>query len=680
MDKYIKLRKETFNILDMNIILDFIFIHRYNNSNTIEKLKNILKVDPIKPNIKFSHEKGNLKIEISTQKRRKNLYLPLNKKAKIDFDEVSKKIISLTDIHRYCLLFLACCSISRIPCILQGETGSSKSFLISLFAEMLGKKLNIYQMNNDSNVSMINGQSIFEDLNPNELDELKEMVKQLNIYIKEKYTTLNIENVKKLIKKANEYIMKEEEEENNNNINEVKILKKKIMKIISPSNRFKYKHSSFCDSLENGDWILIEQIESASNEIIERLLPLTEENPEFKIIQDAKEITYKKRQNDGGGIKRDNNIKDISPDFRIFFTFNPAKSDFKINSKFLSNCIIFCLPENDSLIEYSTQISYGILRKGNLDKNISLELAKRFSQVHQLVKKKIMVEPDDFSGKMQFTQRTINFISNYFIRNLSKLKKIETNEVINLILNCLKVFYLNCYQNKMKISSMGIDLLNNFNENNQINIINEENESEEIKEINDIIKYIESYLKTNNNEFSFSFLLLVKECEKIQLNDIQKIINKCESIIKKCKVVKKEIVKKNYLEIMKITLIIKLLKEIFSFEESESDMFKTILEIDSPKIIHKTSKLIFLSKILEVERLFIPPYIYSEFNFFDDKEMNILNDLIKNIKNLIKPESKDIFNDFKNIIEFLKKNMNFFKIVNKIFPYYLIEKKEKKKY
>ena len=87
-------------------------------------------------------------------------------------------------------------------------------------------------------------------------------------------------------------------------------------------------------------------------------------------------------------IKRDNNIKDISPDFRIFFTFNPAKSDFKINSKFLSNCIIFCLPENDSLIEYSTQISYGILRKGNLDKNISLELAKRFSQVHQLVKKK----------------------------------------------------------------------------------------------------------------------------------------------------------------------------------------------------------------------------------------------------------------------------------------------------
>ena len=600
----------------------------------------------------------------------------MNKEAKIDFDEVSKKLISLTDIHRYCLLFLACCSKSRIPCILQGETGSSKSFLISLFAEMLGKKLNIYQMNNDSNVSMINGQSLFEDLNQNELKELEEMIKILNIYIKEKDTSSNIENVKKLIKKANEYIM----EENNNNINEVKILKNKIMKMISPSNRFKYKYSSFCESLEKGDWILIEQIESAPNEIIERLLPLTEENPEFKIIQDAKEITYKKKQNnEKNGINQDNNIKDISQDFRIFFTFNPARADFKINSKFLSNCIIFCLPQNDSLIEYSTQISYGILRKGNIDKNISFELAKRFSQVHQLVKKKIKLEPDDFSGKMQFTQRTVNFVSNYFVRNLSKLKIIEANEVINLIVNCLKVFYLNCYQNKKKISSMGIDLLNCFNENNQINIINEENESGEIKEINDIIKCIEDYLITSNNEFDFSFLLLIKECEKLQLNDIQKIINKFESIIEKCKVVKKKISKKNYLEIMKITLIVKLLKEIFSCEISESDTFKTILEIDSPKIIHKTSKLLFFSKISEIEGLFIPPQIYSEFNFFDEKERDNLNDLINIIKNIIKSESKDIFNNFKKLIEFLNINKNFFKIVNKIFPYYLIEKKKEKK-
>lgn len=32
MEKYIKLRKETFNIIDMMIILEFIFVYRYSNN------------------------------------------------------------------------------------------------------------------------------------------------------------------------------------------------------------------------------------------------------------------------------------------------------------------------------------------------------------------------------------------------------------------------------------------------------------------------------------------------------------------------------------------------------------------------------------------------------------------------------------------------------------------------
>ena len=89
-------------------------------------------------------------------------------------------------------------------------------------------------MNNDSNVSMINGQSIFENLDTKESDELKELIKNLNIFLKEKDSTINIENVRNLINKANEYIL----DEDNNNINEINNLKNKIMKIISPGNRF----------------------------------------------------------------------------------------------------------------------------------------------------------------------------------------------------------------------------------------------------------------------------------------------------------------------------------------------------------------------------------------------------------------------------------------------------------
>ena len=61
----------------------------------------------------------------------------------------------------------------------------------------------------------------------------------------------------------------------------------------SIQNRFRYNKSSFCESLEKGEWILIEQIESAPPEILERLIPLTQEIPEIKIIQGTKEIIYK---------------------------------------------------------------------------------------------------------------------------------------------------------------------------------------------------------------------------------------------------------------------------------------------------------------------------------------------------------------------------------------------------
>ena len=44
--------------------------------------------------------------------------------------------------HSYlCFIFLACAYLSKRACILQGDTASGKSFLVRLFADMLGKNL-----------------------------------------------------------------------------------------------------------------------------------------------------------------------------------------------------------------------------------------------------------------------------------------------------------------------------------------------------------------------------------------------------------------------------------------------------------------------------------------------------------------------------------------------------------
>ena len=60
-------------------------------------------------------------------------------------------------------------------CIIQGETASGKSYVISKFAKVLGKKLIIYQMNSDSSLSIFLNQSILSNkLKENEYFELKE--------------------------------------------------------------------------------------------------------------------------------------------------------------------------------------------------------------------------------------------------------------------------------------------------------------------------------------------------------------------------------------------------------------------------------------------------------------------------------------------------------------------------
>ena len=300
IDKFIKLRKETFNKLDINIILGFVFIFRYSSNTIQEKIKNILKFGNLNTSLKFYFDSESITIEILINKKYYYLSISLNpknnnvdNKINIDIDEINKNIVSLTAPQRYCLLFLVCSFLSNKPCILQGETSSGKTHLIRLFANIMGKKLNIYQMNNDSNIIMINGQSKSEDLNNEEFNRLKILKEKLEklIIFNNKNNEINAETIKNLLEDTNEYVNKiRNDEEKTKKINDIK---NQILKIISPINRFKYHKSSFCESLEKGEWILIEQIESAPSEVLERIIPLTMENPEIKIIQGAKEIIYK---------------------------------------------------------------------------------------------------------------------------------------------------------------------------------------------------------------------------------------------------------------------------------------------------------------------------------------------------------------------------------------------------
>ena len=177
----------------------------------------------------------------------------------------------------------------------------------------------------------------------------------------------------------------------------------------------------------------------------------------------------------------------------------------------------------------------------------------------------------------------------------------------------------------------------------------------------------------------FSFLSLVKQCLKIKLKDVETVIRRLQKLI--------DIFKKNYIrisryyfEIMKITIVIRLLKEILEVQEKTSDKDKALFEVESGKIVQKTSRLIFLSKILEIEELFIPHRIITLFNISNEEEEQNLFNLIKTKNKFINSNDEDIYNCFKGIIELLKENKNYLRIINKIFPFYKIEKNKKKNF
>ena len=174
-------------------------------------------------------------------------------------------------------------------------------------------------MNKDINLSIFFGQSSISELTNKQKTEINELCNKLSILIdfNNKNNNWNPNNYYELCKAFDNYPNSKE------NYKEAYSIYLKIKEKISITKRFKSNSSPFCKALVEGDWILIEQIESAPIEIIEKLIPLCEDNPELKIIKGIEERTYK--------INSKDSEKRINKNFRIFFTFNPYNRDKKIH-------------------------------------------------------------------------------------------------------------------------------------------------------------------------------------------------------------------------------------------------------------------------------------------------------------------------------------------------------------
>ena len=352
INKFISFRENTYSKLDISIISQFIFVYRHTDNEKIQEIINKLQFKAFNFIPKFSYigeEKFRIEIEEKEEKKSKeNISKPLDfdlkKNRPINKEEIMKKFNTLTLPQKHCLLFLSCSFLTKCSIILQGNTNSGKTHLIRLFADMFGKELYIYQMNKDINSTMFFGQSMIRELTEKEKNSISSLCTELSILVHDnkKISEWNPNNYNELCKCFDKMDKKDE------NYNKAKEIYNKIKDKISLTKRFESQLSPFCDALEKGYWILIEQIESAPVEIIEKLIPLCGDNPELKIIKGINEITYKRNNNINS-----NSEKEIKDSFRLFFTFNPYNNESKINSSLFSKCVAFTLPQVDSTLEYS---------------------------------------------------------------------------------------------------------------------------------------------------------------------------------------------------------------------------------------------------------------------------------------------------------------------------------------
>ena len=458
ISKFINFRQISYGkINDVSIIFAMVFVYRFTEQEIINDLKQELQIQSIdmKPTLIYDMPIGTLtykigennKIQINTFFNR-----PLKPKEIQDFKNC---FISLTSNQKSCILFLILCALTKRSCLIQGETASGKSHVIRTFAYLMGKGLNVYQLNSESSTSLLSGQSkLNTKITKEEYEELLKIFKNLESFgiLKDKinerfnegkYEEWTGESFKKLIDQIKKI-------ETRANADEIEILKSsriEIGKIIIPANRFNNDcDSAFVISMKEGYWDLFDGIESATPQLSEKISTLAGENPELDLYETGKDKYFFTRKND-----LPNSTK-IHDDFLMFICHNiSSQSDKSLDPSLLSKCICFCMPPVDSKEIDSAQVLYGSLIKNNLDRKICQSSATRLSFVHKFVKDKSRIEEDSFSGDLQPTGRTLGFIGKEFKKYLNSNTFENPNlEIYRPVCHSIISFYANSYNPVIK--------------------------------------------------------------------------------------------------------------------------------------------------------------------------------------------------------------------------------------
>jgi len=672
--KYILFRRASYGCIDRLLISQMIFAYRFIQQESIQYVLSKMSIGNMLYNPQFILNLANQKLIIKiSEESKKALEIPINDIANVNEMKIQEALASLTIPQKHCMTFLACSLLAKRTCILQGNTASGKSFLVRLFAQMLGQKLVVYQMNSDTGMSILTGQSIISDSitlqEDAKIDHAYADLHRIPYFREylENHFKMDKKHFSALIQEIQKYDQKELSQEQKKYLSSAY---QKIIQILSPANRFHHEESAFIKAIRNGEWVLIDGIESAPPEIAEKISFLCGDDPELDLTECGEEYYFTKRKT--------TKSQQIHDNFHLFVTYNPSsQNEIKtLDSVFINKCVSFSLPEMDSKEEYSAQILLGSLVNQSYPSKISTEIAARMAMVHSKAKKESQSNKDLFAGDLQFTGRTLIFIEKeikYHTKN-NKLN-LKQSKIYKPICNSINAFYCNSVIDSNKREKFRKNLIAQFSETPPLELLNNieypgMNQKDKNKSLLLELRNLQLYV-CNKIPYNFNFLEFTNLCLLVKITDVPFILNHLQDTKKlisdNTKMQRPDdilILEKEYSQIGILVQIFHNIQE--NIKNVNPEYYNTKLKDKDLLMISELKQPIMRLNLLhELEEqgfsFIFPSILYNE-HFFEI--MQIIKNLSENI---------EVIKNFSNLICKLKLYKELIPYVERIFPYHIFQ-------
>jgi len=455
--------------------------------------------------------------------------------------------------------------------LLSGDIGTGKTHIIESLADIIGVKLNVIQFNTETSSSDTIGR-LEMSVDSNEVSKIKyELNKLMHILINDEWprvtSFIKFINEESLNSGSiNEFFEKlfEKDPLNQEALEQLDLCKNQLKHFSTLScTSFEFKKSLLINAMENGEWVLLDDVNYAPQEI-ERLMSLLEENSSLTIYEQNPPVIYSRDIiEDTDFIKH----KQIHKDFRLFvITSNESVLSAAIKSRCLcvklkpfaeaqhyaeliSSCLIDSYIPEDCIITIATHVGNAFYNIKKHEKENDYILKNYLLTPVNLVNLskcltnnngKILSESINFNifsmfkDKKEQYDRFKSSLSSEVDFNITTINKIMKNKmyIIGMIERKIIEYAYSLSKKKNKIKSIN-ELLNNLFYNlyqtkrmTKIEIINNENETTIINYIKNskkiLIENLESFTIGNVEEY--------KEYIEEVLHILEKLISEKEQI------------------------------------------------------------------------------------------------------------------------------------------------------